>query len=148
MAVRAAHDTFCDFSFRLATTPCAGDVHAFRAFDVVEIEGTGIIESTIDAANCGLVFVEPDPKFCGSPAFVFPELGTASRLGAFIVGVVILWIIRAVSRASVCFSHFLRIAFAPATGRLSLALLLFLNVHIVIVSCNSYSCKPVILEED
>lgn len=146
MAIRTAYSAFLDLPFCLCSTLGKTDVNALVSPDMVEIEGTRIVESTIDTANRLFVFAEPCPKRPGSLALVISITRSAFCLGAFIVGPAVLWVVWAIARTTVRCSNLIRIAIPPATGRFPLTLLFFFYVHRGIVSHNSNPCKPDIFE--
>jgi len=142
MAISTANSTLLNLPFRLVNAFGTGNIDALRTIGVVEIKSARIVEFAISAANRCFVFARPRTKFSGtftrSLSIIWPTL----RLGLFVIGVTIRWIIRAISWTAISLSNFVGIAFSPSTSCFSLALPTSFFVHKNIVTCNEHPCKP------
>lgn len=146
MTVRTAHNALLDFSLCLCPALSEGDTQALDATDVVEVEGTRVTKTAVNAPSACFIFAQPRSECCGPATFILSVARAALGFSALVVGTAILGIVGPVSGSAICRPDLLWITFPPSFRCLSLAPPFPIVIHNSIVAHNSYPCKPDIFD--
>lgn len=142
MTIRTAHNAFFNLAFGLCDALGKGDIERFGAISMVEIESAGVYKTTINTACRGLAPTKPITNRLSSYSRSLSIAWTSLLFCPFVIATAILRIIWPISRPTITFLNLVGIAFTPTPHSLSLSLLFLFNVHMDIVACNIYPCKP------